>query len=136
MSVYQISPEKYQEFQKALFEHAAPIESEADILALATSVGIDSAKLKAMMADSKIASIISDNIKTAQTIGVRGTPFYIINGEVLPGASDVEELRKYIANARSAAQPNKVTESKDTVAAADNTEKASTEPQPAPKLVN
>lgn len=102
IAVYQIAPEMYPVFQKALFAHESPLETEADILALASKVGIDSEKLKAMMADPKIGDIINENIKIARSIGLRGTPFYIINGDVIPGASSAEEFRSRIDQARNA----------------------------------
>lgn len=101
IAVYQIAPDMYPEFQKALFNSESPLETEGEILSLASKIGIDSEKLKAMMADPKISEIINNNIKTAQSIGLRGTPFYIINGDVIPGSSSIEEFRKRIENIRA-----------------------------------
>ena len=101
ISVYQIDPSKYVAFQDAIFNRNNMDSVENDIKNIATNLGIDVAKLESKIASPEVAKVIEDNTRIAQDIGIRGTPFYIINGEVIPGASDLENLKENIANARS-----------------------------------
>lgn len=106
IAVYQIAPNQYTAFQNALLNRTTTTAEDADIMALAASLGIDTVKLAAAIKDPKVAKVVDDNMQIAQDIGLRGTPLYIINGEVIPGAADIAELRKQIVNARAQAKIN------------------------------
>jgi len=125
LAVYQVDPDKYMAFQEALFNRASPSAEEPDLLMIALGLGIDTVKLKAAMNDSKVGAVIQDNMKLAQDIGLRGTPFYVINGEVIPGAADIAELRKQIMNVRAQAKM-------DASAAKEEDKEPSKEPSAAP----
>lgn len=129
LSVYQIAPEKYASYQAALF--ALDKEpSDDDLVTLATSFGVDAAAFKAMVGDAKITKIIEGNMQLAQEIGLRGTPFYVVNGEIIQGAADLEGLRKQIEQVRSASKASTQDAPKDASGA--DTEAAKEEPVAVP----
>ena len=71
------------------------------IYQVAKDVGLDVDKLKKDMADASIGTIIDSNLKLGQDIGVRGTPMFIVNDAVFPGALQYEQLKQAITDARN-----------------------------------
>lgn len=90
---------KYLEFHLALLDHAGMIDAQA-VDEIAQNVGIDLKKLKADMESADIAAAIGRNLKLAQTLGISGTPAFVIDKTVIPGyvleralAAAVQEVR-------------------------------------------
>ncbi len=90
---------KYLEFHLALFDHTGKIDAQA-VDEIAQSVGIDLKRLKADMESADIAAAIDRNLKLAQTLGISGTPAFVIDKTVIPGylperalAAAVQEVR-------------------------------------------
>ncbi|MEM7121283.1 MAG: DsbA family protein [Pseudomonadota bacterium] len=89
----------YQPFHEALM--VADIDfSEASIMALAESVGLDTEQLRADMDDPAIDEHLNNNYELARALGVRGTPAFIIGDELVPGAVGRAELEALVAEAR------------------------------------
>jgi len=89
----------YQPFHEALM--TADIDfSEASVMALAEQIGLDTEQLKVDMEDPKIRSHIEATYELAEALGIRGTPAFIIGGELIPGALDRAELDKLVAETR------------------------------------
>lgn len=91
---------KYFDFHAALMK--AKAGDEASVLKVAEKAGINSTALKKAMNDrrSEIDAILQKNRELAAAIGVNGTPGFIINGELIPGAVGLEDLKNKIAAAR------------------------------------
>lgn len=68
---------------------------------LAEEVGIDVARLEKDMKAPEIAAEIQRNHDLASRIGVTGTPAFVINDQLIPGAVEVSELTNLIAAARN-----------------------------------
>jgi 2-hydroxychromene-2-carboxylate isomerase len=64
------------------------------VFAVAKKTGLDVAKLKADMADPAIEAEIDAAHALARKAGVDGTPTFIINGKVRPGAIETGMLEK------------------------------------------
>ena len=90
---------KYLEFHLALYEHAGKIDAQA-VDEIAQSVGIDMKKLKAEMQSADIAAAIDRNIKLAQTLGISGTPAFVIGTNLIPGYLPHDELQAAVQEAR------------------------------------
>jgi len=89
-------PASYRKFHNALMtSHAA---SKAEALQVAKNVGINVAKIEATLKSqkSKIDGIINANRTLGASIGVQGTPGFVIGDELIPGASSVEALQQKI----------------------------------------
>ncbi|MBK8176923.1 MAG: DsbA family protein [Rhodospirillales bacterium] len=99
LAAWKVAPGKYMPFHVALMEIRGSL-SESRILDAAKSVGIDPAKLKAAKDDPAIGSAIEQTLILARTLQVSGTPAFVIGGQLVPGAIDVEAMRDMVKTAR------------------------------------
>jgi protein-disulfide isomerase len=91
---------KYREFHLAMMTIKGKLTND-DVRHLAAKVGIDVAKLELDMQDPAIAETINRNYALAEALGIKGTPAFIVDNELVPGAITVEEMQKRIAAART-----------------------------------
>lgn len=100
LAVNIIAPESYIKFHNALME--GNVRTKEDAIKLAKSVGIDEAKLQKTLESKN--SVIEDQIKfnqqLASSIGVNGTPGFIIGDELIPGMIDLSALKEKISSQR------------------------------------
>ncbi|WP_226886559.1 DsbA family protein [Nisaea nitritireducens] len=89
----------YSAFHVALMKYRGRL-SDAVIFQTATEVGLDLDKLKADMASPETRTIIQDATLLARTLGINGTPAFVIGGELLPGAVSLDTLVEQIEAAR------------------------------------
>ena len=85
----------YHDYHLALMKNRGRL-SERVVMRLAERVGLDMDQLRADMESPEIQSALQANFQLAQRLGVRGTPSFIINDEVIPGAVDVNTMRRLI----------------------------------------
>jgi len=78
-------PDRYLDFHFALMSEEGAMTEEM-VFANAAKAGLDMAKLKADMADPEITKALNDSIALAHKVGIDGTPTFIINGRMRPGA--------------------------------------------------
>lgn len=90
---------KYAEFHRAMMATKGDIGDET-VLNVATSVGLDIGKIKADMSAPRIDKVIDTNYALADALNIQGTPAIIIGDTLIPGAVDLDTLRKDIAAAR------------------------------------
>ncbi len=90
---------KHEAFHNALMEFNGKLDRD-QILAIASSVGIDVAQLQKDMEDPKLKQIIDRNMALASALGVRGTPAFVIGKQFVPGAVDADTLKQLIDEAR------------------------------------
>ena len=84
-------PAHYLDFHFALLGQEDSV-TEDMIYAEAARAGMDVAKLKADMADPGIERALKSSIDFAHKLGVDGTPTFVFNGKIRPGAVDDETL--------------------------------------------
>ncbi|NHN88391.1 thioredoxin domain-containing protein [Acetobacter sp. LMG 1627] len=89
------------------FQHALMTNSEAPsiehIRAVATSVGLDAARLETDMKGAEVGALLRSNLELARKVGVDGTPTFIVGEKtIIPGAASESDLRAAIAAARKA----------------------------------
>lgn len=90
---------KYAAFHRAMMATKGDISDET-VLNVATSLGLDMSKVKADMGASEIDKLIDQNYALADALNIQGTPALIIGDTLIPGAVDLDTLRKDIAAAR------------------------------------
>ncbi len=90
---------KYFEYHQAILNHNGQ-KNEAALIKLAKEVGLDVEKLKKDKDGEDISKILNDNIEQAQSIGIRGTPGFIIDGQLSPGFVPAGEIKKILIEAR------------------------------------
>jgi protein-disulfide isomerase len=66
----------------------------------ARGLGLDWARMSQDMQDPVVQARIDANIKLAHDLGIQGTPALIIGNDVVPGAVDLPDLQKAVADAR------------------------------------
>jgi len=94
---------KYQKFHETLMKTKERLSDEVIFNAAKTS-GLDVEKLKKDMADESIDKIIKANQALAKEVGAHGTPTFIINDQLYPGAMQYEQLKKAVEDARKNAK--------------------------------
>lgn len=100
IAVWQTAQDKYLAFHSALMQSRGGL-SEEKILETAKGVGLDVGKLRTAMAEPAIEERIQRNLEIGRTINVNGTPAFLIGGRLVPGALDLETMRRQIAQARA-----------------------------------
>jgi protein-disulfide isomerase len=101
MALAAVKQDKYLEFHKAMMATKGQI-TEKVILQVAATAGIDIGKAKADMTAPGIKDILQHNYSLAEALDINGTPAFIIGDTLVPGATDIDGLRKLIADARKA----------------------------------
>ena len=94
---------KYKPFHEALYALSGPLD-EGKIMAAAKSVGLDPAGIRTEMTERSIDAELQRTHALGALLGVRGTPAFVIDGAIIPGAVPIEELTTRIAAARNAAE--------------------------------
>lgn len=87
---------KYFEYHQALLNHEGQ-KDEATFEKLAKDLGLNVKQLKKDKDDKEINKILKNNVEQANSLGIRGTPGFIINGKIFPGfmpASRILEILK------------------------------------------
>jgi protein-disulfide isomerase len=99
LAVWRTVPDKYTAFHTALMESRGGL-SQTKVLAIASDIGADAEAIREGMNDPKVAAMIDDNRQLAVSLGIRGTPAFIIDGTVIPGAIGIDDMRDLVAAAR------------------------------------
>ncbi|HWE72189.1 MAG TPA: DsbA family protein [Stellaceae bacterium] len=90
---------KYAEFHRAMMATKGDI-SDDTVLNVATSIGLDVSKIKSDMGAPEVGKVIDTNYALADALNIQGTPALILGDTLIPGAVDLDTLRKDIAAAR------------------------------------
>lgn len=75
---------KFLEFHHALMAAQGDLNM-TQIMQIAASVGLDTAKLQADMARPEVQAMITEVNQQATTLGISGTPVFVINGQLISG---------------------------------------------------
>ncbi len=86
LAVNSIDKDKYLAFHLALLNDNRQ-KTDDVLISLAGKVGVDVLKLKKAINDTKLNEIMQANQALARTVGLGGTPTYIVAGELIPGAN-------------------------------------------------
>ena len=96
MAILIDSPAKYPEFHKILMNGSA--RSKEEVNKAVESAGLKFSKIEEVLKKNKkeIDAAIQSNMDLASKIGINGTPAFIINGELIPGAVDTQTLESLL----------------------------------------
>ncbi|MBC7579314.1 DsbA family protein [Tardiphaga sp.] len=90
---------KYLDFHQKLLSGRGQAD-KARSLAAAKEAGLDVARLEKDMVSSEVRATIEENFKLAESMGMNGTPSYVIGNQVVIGAVGMDALKEKISNAR------------------------------------
>jgi protein-disulfide isomerase len=77
-----------------------PDTTLGQIESTARSLGLDWPRMAHDMDEKSVQDRIDANLKLAHDLGIQGTPALVIGTELVPGAVDLPELQKMVAQAR------------------------------------
>ena len=75
--------------------------TEERVMAMAADAGLDVQRLRRDMQDPAIEDYLDETIHLARTLGIKGTPAFVIGDTLVPGAVGGDQLKELIARARS-----------------------------------
>ena len=90
---------KYGAFHDAMMAAKGQINDQV-VLDVAKSAGVDVARAKVDMDAPDIQDIVKRNYALAEALDIQGTPAFVIGDTLVPGAIDIDSLRKLVADAR------------------------------------
>ena len=93
------SGKKYLDFHQKLLGGRGQAD-KARALAVAKEVGMDMKRIDVDMASDEAKVSLDESLKLAETLGLNGTPSYIIGTDVVVGAVGLEALRTKVSTAR------------------------------------
>jgi len=99
-AVNMVDPSSYKKFHDTLMKSSE--RGKQGALNAAKSAGINMSKLENALKNDKgkIDEIIQENIALGSSVGISGTPGFIIGEELLPGALELAAFKEKIAAAR------------------------------------
>jgi protein-disulfide isomerase len=97
------SGSKYMDFHRRLLGTRGEANRER-ALAAAKDAGLDLAVIEKDLKSEEIDATLMESVVLADTLGISGTPSYVIGGEVVPGAVGAEALKKRIDAVRKCGQ--------------------------------
>jgi protein-disulfide isomerase len=86
---------KYLQYHMALLQHQGAI-SETMLLDTAKTVGLNTDQLKKDANTQDVRDMLNKNLDLARTLGVRGTPFFVIGRQKVPGAIGYTRMKEII----------------------------------------
>ncbi len=91
---------KYKPVHEALMAHKGGLD-DATIMDLAVKAGADKDKLKKDMEGPEVKARIDTSLDLANQIGARGTPTFIFEDKLVPGAMSLDEMKKLVEQIRA-----------------------------------
>ncbi len=95
VALHMTAPDKYAEFHDALLEEPGQVDGEK-ALAVAASLGVDAATLKAKLDSDEVRQTIAESYDLAGKLNLTGTPSYVTHKEVIVGAVGYSTLKTKI----------------------------------------
>ena len=93
------SGKKYLDFHQKLMNGKGQAD-KARAMAAAKEAGLDMARLEKDLASPEVRATLEENFRLAESMGMNGTPSYVIGKQVVIGAVGVDALREKIGVAR------------------------------------
>jgi protein-disulfide isomerase len=99
LGVHFNNADKYAAFNDALMRSKGGLNEEK-VLQIAAGIGLDRDTVKKNMDDPRIDTELRHNMALAEALGIQGTPAFVINNTLVPGAVDRDALDSLIKEAR------------------------------------
>jgi len=99
LAVWNTTPEKYMPFHSALMTSRGSLNA-AKIFSVAGDLGLDTDAIRKNMKNAPVSDEINKNMELSESLGITGTPAFIIGDQLAPGAVSMDELKRMVAQAR------------------------------------
>jgi len=100
LAINTLYPEKFVAFQDHLY--SSNLRSIDEVFAIASSLGISTEELRAEIGKPVHQQKLAANLMLGEKLDINGTPAFVIDGEIYPGALSAEELIRIINEKRTA----------------------------------
>jgi len=87
--------DKFWKYHDLLFKSQDKLDT-ASLEAMAKQAGADVAKFKACVEGKKFAQAVQDDMGYGEKVGVRSTPTFFVNGQIVNGAVPIEQFSEII----------------------------------------
>ncbi len=91
---------KYEEFHFGLMAIEGAIDDTA-VMALAEQLGLDMERLREDMLSEEIDQAFRRTYEVTEALEIRGTPAFVIGDRIYPGAIEMDEFRRLVAEVRA-----------------------------------
>jgi len=71
------------------------------VLSIAADLGLNVNRLREDMKDPMIEAYLDETLQLANSLGIRGTPAFVIGDTLVPGAIDASAMKRIIAKTRA-----------------------------------
>ena len=95
-----LDPDKFEALNDALMSFGGQL-NEAIAYQIANGVGYDIAALKTRASSAEIEARIADNYALARSLGLEGTPSFILGNQIIRGYLPIEQMLAAVADARA-----------------------------------
>lgn len=99
-AVRKLAPEKYGDFFRAMMTSGERAD-EASSIAIAVGLGVTEQAIRAKMAESPNEDSVQETYALATSLGITGTPSYVIGNEMVPGAVGSATIEEKVGNVRA-----------------------------------
>jgi protein-disulfide isomerase len=99
IAVHLLAPDRYLDFHVAMFQARGRLSPNIAIQT-AVELGIDRVRLMEVIESDEVDQLINRNLQLAHTIGVNGTPSFLIGDAIVPGLIKIDQFKQLIAQAR------------------------------------
>lgn len=93
---------KFWEYYDALFTQQEKL-GEPLYVAIAQNLNLDLDKFNRDRNSEAAESAIQEDITLARTLGITGTPFFVMNGQTFAGAVEISEMERILASVKNSA---------------------------------
>jgi protein-disulfide isomerase len=101
LAALDLDPANFEALNDALMRFEGQL-TEATAYQIASRVGYDIAALKKRAASAEIEARIGDNYALARTLGLQGTPSFILGNQIIRGYLPIDRMLAAVAEARAA----------------------------------
>lgn len=98
LAVYLLDANKYMDFHNAVMDSRDTSDKAVD--AVLKKIGLDKVKVEALMQDTRVQRELDSVANLAGQLGIRGTPAFIINEELFPGAMETNAIIEKVNQVR------------------------------------
>ena len=99
LAIWKRDPGRYEAFHAALLSAKGRLTRDA-VFAAAQGLGFDVAQLKSEMQSPDIASDLARNKALASSLGITGTPAFVVGERLVPGAVSLARMKALVERAR------------------------------------